>query len=77
MKYTAREILVRSSFGPIRAIVTGEAIAALWGPDAGPNLGQNIVELHRAKLERIAFAKFAARTPNSKEPVQIVAADVV
>ena len=76
MKFIPREILVRSSFGPIRAIVTAEAIEALWGPDAGPNLGQNIVEMHRAKLERIIFDKFAARAANDRAPIEIVAADV-
>jgi hypothetical protein len=76
MKYIPREILVRTSFGPIRTIVTAEAIQALWGPDSGPNLGQNIVDVHRVKLERVAYEKFVAQAADKKGPVEIVAADV-
>ena len=76
MTFIQREILVRSSFGPIRAIVTAEAIAALWAPDDGPNLGQNIVEAHRAKLERIVFEKFAARAANDRGPIEVLGDDV-
>jgi hypothetical protein len=76
MKFIQREILVRSSFGPIRAIVTAEAIEALWAPDGGPNLGQNIVETHRKNLERIVFEKFAARTANDRNLIEIRGAGV-
>jgi len=77
MAFIQREILVRSSFGPIRAIVTAEAIEALWAPDGGPNLGQNIIETHRAKLERIVYEKFAARAANDQNLIEIRGADVV
>ena len=76
MTFIQREILVRSTFGPIRAIVTAEAIEALWAPGGGPNLGQNIVEAHRAKLERIVFEKFAARAANDSGQIEILSDDV-
>jgi len=77
MAFIQREILVRSSFGPIRAIVTAEAIEALWAPDGGPNLGQNIVETHRARLERIVFEKFTAQAGKDQNLIEIRGTDVV
>lgn len=76
MKFVPREILVRSSFGPIRAIISAEAIEALWTRDCGPNLGQNIVDVHRGILERIVFEKFAAKDGKDRSLIQVLALDV-
>ena len=52
---------VHSSFGAIRAIVSAEAIEALWTRGGGPSAGQSVVDVHRGKLERMIFEKFAAK----------------
>jgi hypothetical protein len=49
--------MVPTPHGVVRARILGDALSVLWGADAGPQRGSEIIAAHRQLFEEIARSK--------------------
>jgi len=76
MQFEDQEMTIDSVFGPLRVVVTGEALHVLWGEGVGPQDGPGLIEDNRDMLTQIATMKFEADEGEPDGTVRLTGLDI-
>jgi hypothetical protein len=76
MTFEDQTIEIDSDFGPLKVIVTGEALHILWGEGVGPQDGAGLVAANMDVIRHVATIKFEADEGEDEYCVRITGPDL-